>query len=389
MKLNFSSFVLVYVLINPIFNCILYLLNIQSGSGQLQYAYITMFVLTLLYVLRNIRNGCISNSSHIWFALSIFFLAFITTSFLYEGKNAMYISELLCWGASSLPATVCGIMFCNIGNWEQPRKLVPLFVAPLTILISYISFTTTGRNSGDLILDDSTGLNYQSISYYMAQFFGLSVYYLTCSGKKQRLIEIVLYLLMMLQFITCFSSGGRGGLVLLILFLLYWLFMQSQAGKSFVKSSLSIGLIVLLFYLVFRNSGLSRSAGYERILSTFESGDSNRDVLQSMALLAFSDSPIFGKGIGSIFYLIGTYSHNIFTDLLAESGLLGFLIFTILLIKSIRKIVIHPYDKKDYFVSILLIYAITLNMFSGYWPANHVLWFVLGYVFTKKYNHNV
>ena len=49
-------------------------------------------------------------------------------------------------------------------------------------------------------------------------------------------------------------------------------------------------------------------------------GTDNRWIRWNLAWNAFTKSPVFGHGLGSVFYEVGFYSHNIFTDMLCEGG---------------------------------------------------------------------
>ncbi|HIZ87536.1 MAG TPA: O-antigen ligase family protein [Candidatus Coprenecus pullistercoris] len=297
--------------------------------------------------------------------------------------NAMYESELLCWGASSLPAFFCGLLYKK-ENPENLHKILPFFIVPLTIIISYVSFTTDSRTSADRILDEATGMNYQSIAYYMAQLFGLTIFCII-SGKNKKEIKtnLVLSALLILQFITCVFSGGRGGLLLLLLYFIFFVYKKIKSQKVNIISILGlILLLMILLFLVFKFNILN-TTGFSRLVDTFQQGDSNRAILQTKALESFSESPIWGHGIGSIFFEIGTYSHNILIDIMVETGIIGLISIVLFVIKC-SSILIKKNDYNSLFITIIFIYALTLNTFSGYWLANHLLWFVFGYIISCR-----
>ena len=390
----FYLFVITFILINPIFNCILFAFGVHSESGQLQIAYILMFTLTIFFILKQFFRRPIKfnlNSFYIIvLILSITFFFFLTR-FYYSVENTMYESEFLCWGASSLPALLCGSMYATKPLRDLHKKL-PFFILPLTIIISYVSFTTIGRTSGDRILDEATGMNYQSIAYYTAQLFGLTIFCILVERKRHILINLILYALLIVQFITCFFSGGRGGLVLLILYLLLFLYKKIQLQKNNIISITSIILSIVLFIFIIQQFNIFNTAGFYRLLETFHQGDSNRAILQAAALQSFYDSPIWGHGIGSIFFEIGTYSHNFITDIMVELGIIGLILILVMLAICMKFLIKNANNYNSLFITIIFIYALTLNTFSGYWLANHLLWFVFGYIISiRKINlgHNI
>lgn len=379
----YTIFIITFILINPIFNCILFSLGIHSASGQLQIAYITMFTITLYFFIKNFSKNLRETRLSLSIIL-IISLLFFTTQLFYVSENTMYISEFLCWGASSLPATLCGAMYSRKSLNDIHKKL-PYFIIPLTLIISYVSFTTSGRTSADRIADDTTGLNYQSISYYMAQLFGLTTFcLLTDNHKNKTPNKLILYVLLLVQFVTCFSSGGRGGLVLLIFYFIFYIYKKTSQQKTNLTSLVSILFFLAVFFIIVEQFGLFNTVGYSRLLETFQEGDTNRSILRNLALNSFYESPILGHGTGAIFFEIGTYSHNFLIDILVENGIIGLLIIICFLLYCLNFLKKTQKNYSSIFITIVFIHALTLNTFSGYWLANHILWFVFGYILSIR-----
>lgn len=380
----FTYFVISFILVNPILNCFLFTFGLHSESGQLQIAYILMFTFTLLYVFYDYMTNIYSAYKIIYPLILIVLITFLflLTRFFYNIENAMYNSEFLCWGASSLPATLCGAMYTWRSTNDIHKKL-PYFIVPLTIIISYVSYTTGGRTSGNRILDETTGMNYQSISYYMAQLFGLTVFCILVGYEKKKImINSILYMLLVAQFVTCFFSGGRGGLLLLILYFLFFLYKKIRLQKINLYSIIYAVIFVLFFIVVISQFDILETVGFSRLIDTVYQGDSNRANLQLMALKVFESSPLFGHGIGSVFFEIGTYSHNFLIDIMVELGLIGLVVMVYVLFVCVSFLKKYNNNYDVLFISIIFIYSLTLNSFSGYWLANHLLWFVLGYILT-------
>lgn len=386
--MNFSLLTLIIVLINPIFNCVLYLLGINSGSGQLQYAYITVFALVLLYIPQAYKNGSLENSIHLIIIIVITALLYRTTRLLYDAHNSLYESEFLSWGAGSIPAALCGAMFLKEADYGYICRKVPILVISLSVIISLVFFTTSGRNSADLMLDDATGLNYQSVSYYMAQFFGLSGYYLLFGQEySKRWISCMVVLSMTLNVIVCLLTGGRGGLLLLLFFAAMFIFRYIRNSRSAIKKLFFFTIIILFVVVLTRKMGSMNIAGISRIADTFEEGDASRAILRNTAIARFIAAPLFGHGFGSVFYEIGEYSHNVFTDFLVESGIVGCGIFLLIIIQCLRFFIRNHDNPNSSFVGIVFISGFMLSLFSGYWLANPHLWFSFGYFFSS--NHSI
>ncbi len=84
---------------------------------------------------------------------------------------------------------------------------------------------------------------------------------------------------------------------------------------------------------------------FEGVAGQFEGSAASRLVLAQGALRMFSESPIIGKGIGTLQYTIGNYmadlgydknvvAHNMYLQILVELGLIGFLPFIYILYRS-------------------------------------------------------
>ena len=101
-------------------------------------------------------------------------------------------------------------------------------------------------------------------------------------------------------------------------------------------------------------------------------------------------SPIFGYGIGSIWHTVGHYSHNFFTDVLAEGGMIGFLLMFFLLFKALVRI--YKFSIVDKNLVLVMFYSFTgliMLMFSAYWFDNEQFWFLMGAAWSVDYKRVV
>jgi O-antigen ligase len=86
---------------------------------------------------------------------------------------------------------------------------------------------------------------------------------------------------------------------------------------------------------------------FQGVAGEFEESAASRLILAQGALRVFSESPVWGRGIGTLEFIIGSYmgdlgynknkvAHNMYLQILAELGLLGFLPFIWIFIVSGR-----------------------------------------------------
>ena len=111
------------------------------------------------------------------------------------------------------------------------------------------------------------------------------------------------------------------------------------------------------------------SVGMLRVMGKLTEDD-NRMRLYESAYNAFMDSPLYGNGLGSVWWTIGFYSHNMLLDLLSEGGIIWTLIIFSLLIRTIIKL--YRYGRIDrvfLFFLIVMIGSLVRITFSSYWGA--------------------
>lgn len=162
---------------------------------------------------------------------------------------------------------------------------------------------------------------------------------LSLNRNKERGVKIkVIYILLIIIIGALLLTGKRAHLVFAIAssFLIYWINNVNQKKKRFLKLiGIMIGAIVIFTIAVNQIPALSNT--FRRFLETSESGNvlMGRDVFYSASIMQFFKSPIFGIGWRQMFTIIGHDSHNIYIQLLAETGIVGFSIYTGLLIYGI------------------------------------------------------
>ena len=138
------------------------------------------------------------------------------------------------------------------------------------------------------------------------------------------------------------TTGSRKALFAALVGILLYSFFHLQNQKEKKKKRTGIILLVLLIlfvliYLCYTNETLYNVIGYriEGLLGTWFGGESmeasavDRAEMMEKAMEMFWEKPIFGWGIEgfALNSSFGTYSHNNFTEVLANFGIVGFLVF--------------------------------------------------------------
>ena len=202
---------LVFLYTSPVINCVLYILNRESASGQLALVYIFVALCLLGIIILEFKRN-ISKKAVVF----ILFWIIITFSFIFTGQkmqniNSWYASELKAYLAVSFTI----ILFMIIIGWKKKTSIDNRVILFLDILITIITFLVV-LNSNDVtsggLMKDSSGFLYQNTSYYAAFGMGMTVY-LCCELKLKNCFckwkRLVLFFLIILQMLICFMAGGH------------------------------------------------------------------------------------------------------------------------------------------------------------------------------------
>ena len=383
-EISIGFFILIVAFSYSIYFIISTLLGIpQEGVAFRLYSGI-LAVITVCVFFSSIRQipGHIFISG-LMVCATIVLLYFSTRCFYIEVNNR-YSSYFLSMGVRFIPAILTGIYMLSRDDIMKKieRALLP-FILLYTLTLASVAFTAkAGVNMSDTF--NTAFLNYQSISYYSIFAFGFNMYLLMRCGDSYTLFgRYALITLAILQVIITIMSGGRGAFVLGCVFTFYYALKHISFGK--LISYVSIGLGVLLIIDSFLSDNEVFNMGFNRIFNFFSNaeaiGTDNRWIRWNLAWDAFVESPVFGHGLGSVFYEVGFYSHNIFTDMLCEGGVILVLIFVFLLarfIQASRMLIAEDY--RNEIIVIVFFCSFVMNTFSGYYLSETGIWMSLTYV---------
>lgn len=376
--------IVLFAFTGPVINVLLYLMNRQSESGQMAIAYIVVAAGSVLLLFKHAKRYLPVQILLIVGMMLIGTASFFLTKERYGYANPIFVSEQRAYVAME----VCVLLLSINVFWNSHKDinlhLIMLFDIVLTTVSFLVLISGNKLTPGGLIADTS-GFLYQNISYYAAYCLGFNMFLLS-ESKHYHVIKINKFgmlVLSLVQMFICIVSGGRGGTVLAIIFVVYGIFAIYGVKETYkIVIPLAILFLITIFVVptVVERLGIN-AKGLTRVLSLFGSNarnnasDRGRIALAKGALSAFYDRPIFGNGIGSIFYLIGSYSHNMFMDIIAECGLVGAItmsaVFLATFIKAKR---LYNCGSLYRFFVILLISGLSLNFVSGYVWVNQQIW---------------
>ena len=391
-KKEYILFLALFVIFfDEIFHVSFIALGLTSVEGIKKYQAILLFAIVFPIMLFQIIKGKLDLKARqvLTFCSLILFLYLLTPLF-FRGNNSFYTTYLLAYGAECIPAAFVGILLAKVTDLDKMIRYLPFFLIPVILVIGTIGFIVALK--GAMITgnsEDGGALTYHSLSYLMAYSFSYCCYYILWGKRKKtkwnRILVVFLFLLMLYSAIVCAVSGGRGGFMALAiqLFLIFCYYI-SRSNTSLVRSIFFLILLLGLLSYLLSEFGLSESSGLSRVNTRFTE-DSSRNDLYIQAIDVFLSSPIIGYGLGSIWWTMGLYSHNMVLDMLAEVGLLGTIILVLILFRTfVRLFKLSRYSPVVFFIMLVFTGALINNTFSEYWIASYKLFFVCAFAFCRR-----
>lgn len=326
-----------------------------------------MAVLGVFAFVRLLKNPEIVSVWRKWFSWQFVLISFMIISMLWaiNPNSFRYITMMF---ILILKVSIVAIL-CN-----TPSKVkILLLVFSLVGFAVFIALSGTGnlyayRAAQVTFLDNPNTFGLLCGIYLMASF-----YWLIISEKVWRKTIFIIFIL--LDFYMIMMTGGRKFLLFsVILFLAYYLLHKKQ-NFFHILGVLILGFIILsiLQYFVMNVPVLYDAIGYRFDLSLYSGsieGSDDQEILMREALKAWSENPILGLGPGG-FQVYNTkygnlYSHSNYTELLANFGLIGFIIYYSIYIYCIKIFLKYRSTLDSYgrFLFSVLIAVIFIETFS-------------------------
>ena len=258
-------------------------------------------------------------------------------------------------------------------------------------LLFSIQFTLLGLEHDQSSILQNLSNDYIATSIIISTTLLLVSIYYFMPIKKSYIKNIFLILIQLYLLIIVLSLGAKGPLVaLFVSYVVFFTYLPAPQNMSFnfrktIKYFIYLACIVFFLPLI----DYEQFRAVERFMDLIVNSDTQFEVggriwLNLTALNMWEESPIIGKGIGS--FGLYTYSqdfraypHNIFTETMAELGLIGLLLLVAIFFVTLRMV---PRSDNIMFVApyVLLIFYLITAQFSGTLSDHRLLFTLLGIV---------
>lgn len=323
----------------------------------------------------------------------------VTLLFLIESPqnmvaNRLFIEHFL-WGTTAI---YVAIYVARTGGLK--KFTIPLFVFTLLAFISFVRSIILPFMHGN-IFESFAGSSYQEVSYISAFSYSI-VFWLILFYKwifpDSNIGKYIKWLFILLPFyiICIFISGGRGGMVVVFLSTILFLYIKQKTGNKIrFKSLLPIFMLGIISFVVLGDEIVNDERiqlGFDRVFSYISldgidmSRTSHRDEVYSEALKLIINKPLVGYGFFSYLDTMKRgYPHNFFLEILLQGGMLFFSVVLFLMgyfCYKLNKMI--RYDRDNMLLLPLLVFPFVKLMFSGSYLTEPLFWFGCTYVYSYR-----
>lgn len=242
-----------------------------------------------------------------------------------------------------------GALLCTISNWYKNGIKIAMIFSTIHLTATIIAYFLPNIFSSIILnfIPNSIGNEislimrsgvYSGITTQVARnaFYmsvGISILYIEIITRNRK-IYISKYIFMSIFLLALLLTGKRGHLIanlfaMLVTSGVYAKIRGLSSGGKVIKIGLLLSILIVILIFVFPES----AAPILRFIAR-QNGDqtSGRIPLYINAIGLFKQRPLLGWGSGSFAFLYGIGTHNIYLQLLAENGILGFLLFSSIIV---------------------------------------------------------
>jgi len=314
-------------------------LKIPVNTGALLvFAFLAWTTLSLLYSSAPDRTA-----RKLMVFLSIFPLFFVVYGLHKRYGHALTRSIFFAVGISALVASMLGIVQFGLQFVLGGDAVVSIYskiVAPVlwgittakTIEMNPSWYFNAG--SMDILRAFSSFPDPHVFSYFLS--FGLPVQVAIAVLSERKVEKAIFYLsgaLSLVAVFLTFSRGGYIGLVAGVLFAICCVVLKNNENK--LQTMGKVALVTGIIVLGVASSPNPISNRFASMFDVYEGSNQGRIKIWREAYEVFQNNPLLGAGLGaysfevkpSADYREPIYAHNLYLELLAETGLPGFLLW--------------------------------------------------------------
>jgi len=234
-----------------------------------------------------------------------------------------------------------------------------VFVASLIIVYNFINGIESAYYGRYGIV------NYEVDGLAISLAFAIPMAAFLATQYKSKLIKAINVVSIPVSIFAIFLTATRTAAIAAMVALVYWLYTQRKADIK-----IKVLLFVLIVGSIFGGLAVAPKASVDRIFSSSKSISSGtlnyRTVIWGASIKQWQKTPIVGSGVGGLIYVLNesyvlfSSAHNTFIQVLTEMGIVGLLLYLLILLSIVYYILKSPEDKV--FLLFLLLVSLTTQL---------------------------
>jgi len=227
----------------------------------------------------------------------------------------------------------------------------------------------------------ATGVNAVDLALFLLLGLPIAWHLFTHTYKKYRILKIINLAYVPLAVFTVLLTASRTSLFAVIPAVIFIAWPKRlDAGR------IVLTLVILIFSLILLQALLP--ASIIQRLSSVTTSISSADIggrvnLWWSSVNVFTQHPILGSGSGSLTPLIGSLAHQTFLSVLAETGLIGFILFACVLIYVFLEVLKLPEGYLGLWLSTFFVWLIRVLSLS--FEFRKITWLFFSFMIIQGY----
>lgn len=280
--------------------------------------------------------------------------------------SQIFLLILIYWEVFQKPENLMtGLQAYVFGTYVPIASTIYNYIKGNAAVVYEGRYSATGVNAVDLALILMMGLPVAMQLFFAAE-----------QNKQGTILKIINLANIPLAIFSIILTGSRTSLIAVIPFGIYLIGTQQiKFGRKILV--FCILLISVLALVPFIPQAITTRLG--TLGASIEAADlGGRVELWKQAILIFSRHPLMGLGSGTLDSAIGSAAHNTFVSVAAETGFIGFTLFSIILVIVIFQAMNIPNGNSGLWVAIFLTWVIGVCSLS--WEFRKLTWLFLNFI---------
>lgn len=313
---------------------------------------------------------------HLFHALVLLFILWNVVGYIWsmDGDRTLeriktygqiFILMLILWEFYKKPADlIAGLQAYILGAFVLIASTISNYLNG-TVAENYeVRYSATGVNAVDLALLLLLGV---PLAWHL---------FLNANKKKNRILRILNFSYIPLALFSISLTASRTSLFAIVPAVIYIFWPKRVDFGRFIVISIFLVISILVFRALLPSGVIERFASTSTSISSANFG--GRINLWRETIVLFLRHPLIGNGSGTLFTIIGSESHQTFLSILAETGLIGFLLFACILGIVVNQAVRLPKGYSGLWLAIIFVWAIGVLSLS--FEFRKATWLFLSFV---------